>query len=44
MYIAFTFKKYMFSMLKTMAENDGCDTIIEGSNYDDRKDFRPGHC
>ncbi len=35
-------KKYMFSMLKTMAENDGCDTIIEGSNYDDRKDFRPG--
>ena len=25
-----------------MAENDGCDTIIEGSNYDDRKDFRPG--
>ncbi len=35
-------KKYMFSILKKMAENDGFETIIEGSNYDDRQDFRPG--
>ncbi len=35
-------KKYMFSILKQAAEKDGLEIIIEGSNYDDRKDFRPG--
>lgn len=35
-------KKYMFSILKKSAEKDGYETLIEGSNYDDRKDFRPG--
>lgn len=35
-------KKYMFSILKQKAEKDGLEVIIEGSNYDDRKDFRPG--
>lgn len=35
-------KKYMFSILKKLAEKDGLSTLIEGSNYDDRKDFRPG--
>lgn len=35
-------KKYMFSILKNAAEKDGLETLIEGSNFDDRKDFRPG--
>lgn len=35
-------KKYMFSLLLERAVNEGYETIIEGSNYDDRKDFRPG--
>lgn len=35
-------KKHMFSILQKKAETDGFITIIEGSNYDDRKDFRPG--
>ncbi len=35
-------KKYMFSMLKEFAVKDGLDKIIEGSNYDDNNDYRPG--
>lgn len=35
-------KKYMFSILKKAVAKDGLETLIEGSNYDDRKDFRPG--
>lgn len=35
-------KKHMFSMLFQKALNDGFETVIEGSNYDDRGDFRPG--
>lgn len=35
-------KKYMFSVLKKAADKDGYEILIEGSNYDDRKDFRPG--
>lgn len=35
-------KKYMFSYLLEKAKKDGMKYIIEGSNYDDRNDFRPG--
>ena len=35
-------KKYMFSRLILKAKNDGVQHIIEGSNFDDRSDFRPG--
>ncbi|MCX5657941.1 MAG: ATP-dependent sacrificial sulfur transferase LarE, partial [Candidatus Omnitrophica bacterium] len=35
-------KKEIFSILKSSAENRGFDFVIDGSNYDDRLDFRPG--
>lgn len=35
-------KKYMFSYLIEKTKNDGMKHIIEGSNFDDRSDFRPG--
>lgn len=35
-------KKYMFSHLLLKAKNDGMQHIVEGSNFDDRSDFRPG--
>ncbi len=35
-------KKEIFSILKSAAENRGFNFIIDGSNYDDRLDFRPG--
>lgn len=35
-------KSYMFSILREKSTYDGYETIVEGSNYDDRKDFRPG--
>ena len=35
-------KKYMFNVLLEKANYDRYETIIEGSNRDDMKDFRPG--
>jgi len=35
-------KKDLFLKLKQIARNEGIKYIIEGSNYDDLKDFRPG--
>lgn len=35
-------KKYMFNVLLEKANYDRYETIIEGSNSDDMKDFRPG--
>lgn len=35
-------KKYMFTHLIEKAKKDGMKYIIEGSNFDDRSDFRPG--
>lgn len=35
-------KKYMFSYLIERTKKDGMKYIIEGSNFDDRSDFRPG--
>ncbi|MDD5454154.1 MAG: ATP-dependent sacrificial sulfur transferase LarE [Candidatus Ratteibacteria bacterium] len=35
-------KKDLFSRLKKIARDKGIKYIIEGSNYDDLKDFRPG--
>ena len=35
-------KKYMFSYLIERTRKDGMKYIIEGSNFDDRSDFRPG--
>ncbi len=35
-------KKHMFALLKDMAAKDNLENIIEGSNYDDRSDYRPG--
>jgi len=35
-------KKELFSRLKEIAEKNRIRFILDGSNYDDRKDFRPG--
>ncbi|MCP2519493.1 ATP-dependent sacrificial sulfur transferase LarE [Candidatus Aminicenantes bacterium AC-335-B20] len=35
-------KKELFSKLKEIAEKEGIKFIVDGSNYDDLKDFRPG--
>lgn len=35
-------KKEIFSILKSVAGKRGFNSIIDGSNYDDRLDFRPG--
>ncbi|MBU0533402.1 MAG: ATP-dependent sacrificial sulfur transferase LarE [Candidatus Omnitrophica bacterium] len=35
-------KKYLFSKLKKIAKEKGIHHILEGSNYDDLGDFRPG--
>lgn len=35
-------KKYMFNILKEKAALLGIEKVIEGSNFDDRNDFRPG--
>jgi uncharacterized protein len=35
-------KSFLFSGLKQIAKNKGLNQIVEGSNLDDTKDFRPG--
>jgi len=35
-------KLFIFSRLKQIAKDKGLDKIVEGSNLDDTKDFRPG--
>ncbi|MBN1231379.1 MAG: ATP-dependent sacrificial sulfur transferase LarE [Anaerolineales bacterium] len=35
-------KKYRFELLKEISQNRGFDVILEGSNSDDREDYRPG--
>jgi uncharacterized protein len=35
-------KKELFSQILAIAKKNGISYIIEGSNYDDRSDFRPG--
>lgn len=35
-------KKELFSQLLTIAEKNGINYILDGTNYDDRRDFRPG--
>lgn len=35
-------KKTIFSFLKHFAKKKGYNTVLEGSNFDDLKDFRPG--
>jgi pyridinium-3,5-biscarboxylic acid mononucleotide sulfurtransferase len=35
-------KKELFQSLKRVAREEHLDSIIEGSNYDDRDDYRPG--
>lgn len=35
-------KKELFSKLKELADSEGIPYILDGSNYDDRVDFRPG--
>jgi len=35
-------KKDMFRRIAAMAKKRGCAHVVEGSNRDDRKDFRPG--
>ena len=35
-------KKALFSRIKDIAEENGIDNIIEGSNLDDLSDYRPG--
>jgi len=35
-------KLFLFSRLKQIAKNKGLNEIVEGSNLDDNKDFRPG--
>jgi len=35
-------KKELFEKLKHMAESEGISTVIEGSNTDDLRDYRPG--
>ncbi len=35
-------KSELFSVLKTIADREGFSTVVEGSNLDDRDDWRPG--
>ncbi len=35
-------KKRIFTRIRGYADSKGIDTVIEGSNYDDREDYRPG--
>ncbi|MBU4561027.1 ATP-dependent sacrificial sulfur transferase LarE [bacterium] len=35
-------KKELFSQLSTIAKKNGMNYILDGTNYDDRRDFRPG--
>ena len=35
-------KLHKFSLLQRMARNEGLQAVIEGSNADDRNDYRPG--
>jgi len=35
-------KKELFEKLRQMAESEGISTVIEGSNTDDLRDYRPG--
>ena len=35
-------KKSIFSLLKNMAKNIGANIIVDGSNIDDKNDYRPG--
>jgi uncharacterized protein len=36
-------KKELFSVLLDLAKDEGLDYIIDGTNYDDLHDFRPGY-
>lgn len=36
-------KKALFKAMKIIAKTKGIDVIVEGSNLDDNKDYRPGH-
>ena len=36
-------KKELFLKMKGIAEENGLKNIVEGSNYDDNNDYRPGH-
>lgn len=35
-------KKHIFSIIKEKAKNEGYKYIIDGTNFDDTKDYRPG--
>lgn len=35
-------KKFIFSQIKNAAQANGCEAILDGSNLDDLKDYRPG--
>jgi len=35
-------KRELFSLLKSIAKQEGCKSVVEASNRDDEKDFRPG--
>jgi len=35
-------KRELFSLLKSIAKKEGCKSVVEASNRDDEKDFRPG--
>lgn len=35
-------KREMFSLLRTLADHKGLSHVLDGSNLDDRADFRPG--
>ncbi|GKX29715.1 adenine nucleotide alpha hydrolase [Vallitalea longa] len=35
-------KKHIFQMIKGKAENEGYKYVIDGTNFDDTKDYRPG--
>jgi len=36
-------KKKLFSVLLDLAKQEGLDQVIDGTNYDDLQDFRPGY-
>ena len=35
-------KKHRFSAMKALADKQGCFYVLDGSNLDDQRDFRPG--
>lgn len=35
-------KKHLFTMMKELAKKEGYDHLVDGSNVDDAKDYRPG--